>query len=178
MSQSPKSNSQGNTKGRKHGVLPFLCYFAGFLFLVCVIILAAPLTVPRIMGYEVYEVVSGSMEPEIPVDSVCYVKPVAPEQLAEGEVIAFLKSESDVVVHRVVYNKTSLGELVTKGDNNNVEDPDPVPYAAVIGRVEMHLPLVGRFMALYASTVGKVYLLLAAACGVMFIMLGGRLAEC
>ena len=176
MSQSPRSSSQVYRKERKRKALPFLCYFAGFLFILCVIALAAPLTVPRIMGYEVYEVVSGSMEPEIPVDSVCYVKPVPPEQLTEGDVIAFFKSESDVVVHRVVYNKTSLGELVTKGDNNNVEDPDPVPYAAVIGRVEMHLPLAGRFMALYASSVGKIYLLLAAACGVMFIMLGGRIA--
>lgn len=177
MSQNPKSSSQGNKEERKRKVLPFLCYFAGFLFLACAIGLAAPLSVPRVLGYEVYDVVSGSMEPEIPMDSVCYVKPIVPEQLAEGDVVAFFKGGTDVVVHRVVYNKTSLGELVTKGDNNNVEDPDPVPYRAVIGRVEMHLPLVGGFMALYATAVGKVYLLLTAACGVMFIMLGGRLAE-
>lgn len=177
MSQSPKSSSQGNSRGRKHTVLPALCRIAGFLLIACVIALAAPLSVPRTMGYAIFEVVSGSMEPEIPVGSVIFVKPLPPEQIAEGEIIAFLKSESDVVVHRVVYNKTSLGEFVTKGDNNNVEDPDPVPYAAVYGRVEMHLPLVGQFMALYATTTGKVYLLLTSACGVMFIMLAGRLEE-
>ena len=176
MTQSPKSSSRETTRGGKRVVLPALCRVAGFLLIACVIVLAAPLTVPRVMGYEVYEVVSGSMEPEIPMGSVCYVKPVPPERVAEGDVIAFQKSETDVVVHRVVYNKTSLGEMVTKGDNNNVEDPDPVPYASVIGRVEMHLPLVGQFMALYATVAGKVYLLLTAACGVMLIMLAGRLA--
>ncbi len=54
-------------------LIPALCNLLGTLILVLVIASCLPLTVPRLFGYEIYEVVSGSMEPEIPVGSVIYV---------------------------------------------------------------------------------------------------------
>lgn len=155
--------------------LPGFCRVAGIAILVTVIGLCLPITAPRIAGYEVYEVVSGSMEPEIPVGSVLYVKATDPAQIAEDEIIAY-HNVDDVVAHRVVQNRVAMGEFVTKGDANNVEDREPVPYDAVVGRVEMHLPYLGMFMALYATTIGKIYLLLTAGCGLMLCMLSDRLA--
>lgn len=156
--------------------LPAFCRVLGIAFLVIVIGLCVPITVPRIAGFEIYEVVSGSMEPEIPVGSVLYVKHVEPETVAENEIIAF-QDVDDVVAHRVVYNRPALGEFVTKGDANNVEDRDPIPYEAVVGRVEAHLPVFGMAMALYSSTMGKVYLFLTAGCGLMLCMLANRMEE-
>lgn len=155
--------------------LPGFCRVAGIALLVIVIGLCLPITAPRIVGYEVYEVVSGSMEPEIPVGSVLYVKACDLAEVAEGEVIAY-QDVDEVVAHRVVFNRSSTGEFVTKGDANNTEDREPVPYDAVVGRVETHIPYLGMFMALYASWVGKVYLLLIAGCGLMLCMLADRLA--
>ncbi len=54
-------------KGRK--VFPALCSMLGTLILLGVIAAFLPLTLPRLMGYEIYEVVSGSMEPGGPVGS-------------------------------------------------------------------------------------------------------------
>ena len=155
-------------------MVPILCNIFGTLLLVGVIVLTVPLSVPRIRGYQVYAVVSGSMEPEIPMGSVVYVFPGEPADAEVDDVIAFYREES-VIVHRVTANRTSVGEFATKGDANKEEDPDPVPYDAYIGIVERSIPALGQFMSLYASTVGKIYLLIAAACGVMLNILASRM---
>ena len=90
--------------------------------------------------------------------------------------IAFT-ADGTVVTHRVVENHTVVGEFVTKGDANETVDMNPVPYAAVIGRVQRHFPVLGQIMMLLSSGVGKAYFLCLAACGVMFNILGGRLRE-
>ena len=168
---------QGQRKKFKDtNVAPMLCNLIGTLLILGVFVLCLPITAPRIFGYEIYDVLSGSMEPEIPVGSVIYVEKVDPSEVDVDDVIAFYDGES-VIAHRVVTNRTSLGEFVTKGDANDVEDFDPIPYDALIGRVALHLPLLGHAMALYASSVGKVYLLLAFACGIMLNLLAERLRE-
>ena len=126
------------------------------------------------MGYGVYNIVSGSMEPEIPIGSAIYVQSAAPESIQEGDVIAFQSGES-VVAHRVVRNQTVEGTFKTKGDANAEEDMNDVDYAALIGRVVAHYPLLGQMLALYTSTVGKAYAACFAACGAMLNMLAGRL---
>lgn len=165
-----KSKTTTKTKGR---LRPIVSRVLGTILLLSVIALAAPLAIPRIMGYEVYDVVSGSMDPEIPIDSVMYVQPCSATTVQEGEVIAFWRDDV-VVAHRVVYNRTTFGEFVTKGDANNVEDPDPVPYDALVGRVTTTIPYLGKFMYIYASNTGKVYLLLTAMCGVMLHLLADQ----
>ena len=56
------------------GIIPALCNIAGTCMLLAVIAASLAVTVPRFLGYDIYEVVSGSMEPEIPVHSVIYVE--------------------------------------------------------------------------------------------------------
>lgn len=159
-------------KGGK--VVPALCNVIGILILASVIATCVPVAVPRVMGYEVYNVISGSMEPSIPVGSLIYVEAVMPADVAEGEVIAY-HSGGSTVTHRVVQNRLVEGEFITKGDANAQEDLNTVPYTSVVGRVKYHIPFVGQFLAIYASGVGKVYVICFAACGAMFNMLAGRL---
>jgi len=161
--------------GKKGGkVIPALCNFFGVLILLAVILSCLPLTIPRYMGYEIYNVVSGSMEPEIPVGSVIYVAVTDPEDIQESDVIAF-RSNGSVVTHRVVQNRLVEGEFVTKGDANAAEDMNTVPYINLIGRVEYHFPVIGQLMVLYTSNIGKAYVICFAACGAMLNMLAGRL---
>lgn len=144
------------------------------VLIIGVFVLTLPLSIPRLMGYEVYEVISGSMEPDIPVGSAIYVRSVDAAEVQVDEVIAF-HEEDAVVAHRVVENRIDTSEFVTKGDANSAEDLNPVAYDELIGVVVLHVPLVGRAMTLYASNVGKVYLLLTLACGVMLNILADRL---
>ena len=62
------AGTDGSSTQKKRGLLiyvPALCSVIGTLMLLSVILAAAPLTIPQYMGYEIYNVVSGSMEPAI-----------------------------------------------------------------------------------------------------------------
>lgn len=162
---------------KKGGVfLPVLCRVLGTVILLGVIALFLPMTAPRLLGYEVYSVVSGSMEPSIPVGSLILVDATAPEDLLEGDVVAF-DSGASVITHRVKANHVVEGELITRGDANDAADLEPVRYSAVRGKVVRHWAMLGGLMELLAGPVGKVYAALLIACGVMFHMLAARLWE-
>ncbi len=151
-----------------------LCTLLGTLILVAVIAACLAITVPKLLGYEVYHIVSGSMEPEIPVGSVIYVDATLPEDMVQQDIIAFWREEA-VVAHRVVENRVIEGELITKGDANEQEDISPVAYRDVIGKVTRHIPYLGAMLVLFATTVGKVYVIAFAACGAMLNILGSRI---
>lgn len=161
---------------RRSTFIPALCNALGIVMLAIVIITAIPATIPKLFGYQIYTVTSGSMEPAIPTGSLIYVKSIEPESIAAQDVIAF-QSEDTVIAHRVVQNRQVEGELVTKGDANRQEDISAVPYADVIGRVSLHIPMLGNVMVMYTSTIGKAYVICFAACGVMLNMLASRLRE-
>lgn len=163
-------------KSRGGNAIPALCNVLGTFLIVAVIALCVPVTVPVLMGYQVYDVVSGSMEPAIPVGSAVYVKQADPLTIEVGDVVAY-RDGANVVVHRVTANRASSDELVTKGDANNVEDFEPIPYSAVLGRTEAHIPFLGSFMAVYASTAGKVYLLLLAICGLLLNIVAANMRK-
>lgn len=168
------SNEISVKKGRR--LIPVLCNMAGTLILLAVIAFCLPITLAKIWGYEVYNVVSGSMEPAIPVGSVLYVEQVEPEEVEEGDVIAF-HSAGAVISHRVVRNRVVEGEFVTKGDANQEEDMNPVKYRDLVGRVSRHYPVIGDLLFLYTSNIGKAYMVCFAACGAMLNILAGRLRD-
>ena len=164
-SQKPSNNKRG---------LSIFCRILGILFLLIVIATALPLTIPRLSGLQIFHVESGSMEPALPVGSVIYVEKVQPEEIREGDIITF-RREDVTVTHRVVENRLVEGEFITKGDANEEADMQAVPYASLIGRVKRHIPVLGKFLTIYASRLGKIYVLLVAACGVMLNILGSML---
>ncbi len=139
-----------------------LCGTLGALLLVILVAVCLPLTLPRVFGYHIYTVVSGSMEPAIPVGSLLYIQEVPPEDMSERDVIAYYggSDRTAIITHRVVENRVFMGEFVTKGDANPEEDMTPVPYDDFIGKVRLSVPRAGRAAQVLSSTPGKI----AAAC--------------
>ena len=168
------SQKTAKTKGGKF--LPAICNVLGIFILLGVIALLVPLTGAKLMGYNVYNVISGSMEPTMPVGSIVYVESVAGSAIKEGDIIAF-ESDGTVITHRVVSNKVVEGEFITKGDANEEPDMQPIPYSDVIGRVKRHIPKLGELLNILTTTVGKVYLFCLIACGFMFNMLASALRK-
>lgn len=110
------------------------------------------------MGYEIYSVISGSMEPALPVGSLVYIGREEPKNIEKDEVIAFYgaKDSNAIITHRVVENRVVMGEFITKGDANKTNDMNAVPYGNFIGKVEFSLPVLGYVAQLITSIEGKI----------------------
>jgi signal peptidase I len=75
-----------------------------------------------------------SMNPLFHAGQVLYVHPTARE-LSVGDIIVFNDPINKVnVVHRIV--AISDNHLITRGDNNSLDDPVPVQFSQVLGKVQ------------------------------------------
>lgn len=153
-------------KTKKKSPVAAVCSALGTAMLLILVAICLPLTVPRVIGYELYTVVSGSMEPDIPVGSLVYIRGEAPEDVKEEEVIAFYgaKDSNAIITHRVVENRVVMGEFITKGDANQTNDMNPIPYDNFIGKVVLDLPVIGHVAQAITSLEGKI------AAGVVIIV--------
>ena len=105
--------------------------------------------VPCVLGYQEYVVVSGSMEPAVPVGSCVLVRKVKETEVLAGDIITYcLPNSETVITHRVIRHNTLTNSFDTKGDANDKEDAVSVPYSQVLGRVQLCIPLLGYFLAM------------------------------
>ena len=105
------------------------------ILLVIVLVIAAVLYIPRLMGLKTYKVLSGSMEPEYHVGSVVYVEKSSIDDIEVGDVITFYINDNTVVTHRVIDKDNDTESFHTKGDANETEDGGSVAYDKVVGKV-------------------------------------------
>ncbi len=94
------------------------------LFMLLAVVLTPAGQVPRVMGFSLLRLLTDSMEPEIPAQSMLLVKEVDPQTLEIGDVITFFSSDPTLSgalnTHRIVRIETPHSNLqfVTKGDTN------------------------------------------------------------
>lgn len=111
---------------------------------VLVVCFAVFLMGSRLLGYHVFNVISGSMEPTYSVGDLIYVKRVNPYDIKEGTAITFVLNEDLVVAtHRVVEVDEENQYFYTKGDANDTVDSAPVHFNNLIGVPKFHIPLLG-----------------------------------
>lgn len=134
----------------------------------CVVILAVLLMGARLIGLQVFNVVSGSMEPAYSVGDLIYVKSVSPEDVQVNDVITFVLNEDLVVAtHRVVEIDRENRHFITQGDQNDTQDP-PVHYNNLLGKPVFSIPLLGYVSDFIQNppgmyiTIGGMALLVAA----------------
>ena len=141
------------------GIINFIsiAIILGAIYILFVAINTKSGDTPQIFGYSAFRVMTGSMEPELPVDSFIIVKRVEPEELQVGDVISFYSQDEQirgmVNTHRIVGIEQDGGVLYfrTKGDANHLVDDDPVPGGEVIGRVVWSSFLLGKLVRLAAN---------------------------
>jgi signal peptidase len=93
-------------------------------------------------GIRLYHVKSGSMGELLPIGSVCFVSTYSKyENIKAGDVISFRVSDDMLVTHRA--EKIMDNVIITKGDANNAEDPDPVTKENYIGKTVFAIPHIG-----------------------------------
>lgn len=169
-----KSNkSSARARNILGGVFSFLSTF----IVSAVVIIAVGMIALNLFGFELFTVESGSMSPEYPKDSVVFVKDVPPEQLREGDVVTYvMDAHGTLVTHRVVETDAETETLITKGDANSSNDPSPVMWGNVVGRVEFGLPVLGAALRIIQSEAARPYLIAAV---VVFgaVSIAGDIAE-
>ena len=116
------------------------------------IVTAAILLLPQVFGYKTFAVLSGSMEPQYHVGSLVFAKPTSAEEIQVGDPITFKLAGDSVATHRVISIDQEAQQFQTKGDANDTEDMDPVPFANLIGRAQdFSIPLFG-YLTIFIKT--------------------------
>jgi len=96
---------------------------------------------------------SGSMEPKMYPGDVVIIAKVPADNVELGDVIQFRVPEEVTIMHRVIEIQETEGGskvFITKGDNNDQPDSEPVLPDNVVGKAVLTIPKVG-----WASVVVK-----------------------
>ena len=137
------------------------------VLVVTVVIFAVFLMGSRLIGMQVFHVISPSMEPTYSVGDLLYVKTVDPDSVKVGDPITFVLNEDLVVAtHRVVAVDGENRQFTTKGDANSTEDAAPVHFNNLIGVPVFAIPLLGYVSAYIQSPPG---MYVAIAVGVILL---------
>lgn len=132
-----------------------------------VVVFAVFLMGSRLVGLQVFNVISGSMEPTYSVGDLLYVKTVDPDSVKVGDPITFVLNEDLVVAtHRVVKVDSEARLFTTKGDANEHEDASPVHFNNLVGVPVFAIPLLGYVSAYIQSPPG---MYVAIALGVVLL---------
>jgi signal peptidase len=108
----------------------------------------------------------GSMEPTIGLGSAIVIHAVDPATLRVDDIVSMRVGPGQATfTHRIiaVIDRQDGRWIRTKGDANATSDPTLVPTTAVIGRVELVVPLAGYLVAVLSLPTGVMFVLGLAA---------------
>lgn len=154
------------------------------LFVIAAVALAAALLLPRLFGYTPYAVLSGSMEPELPVGSMVYVHETDPATLQAGDVVTFYRSDGAVVTHQVYEVDTDARTIGTQGtankdaDGSLVHDAQATPFSSVIGIAAFCIPYLGYVEAFCTTPSGVLAIIAVLALLAVASLLLGKSGSC
>lgn len=142
----------------------------------------ALVAVPRFMGWMPLTVLSGSMEPTIPVGSQVVVDPIEDDadvaRIKVGDVVTFMPWPDDqtLVTHRVVTRSVGTDGAVTvttQGDANDAADGLDLTERELRAVVRYHVPYAGYVAQLLDR--GQKSLGIAAVVGGLGVYAAGQL---
>lgn len=118
-----------------------------------------------ILGYNYKTVLTGSMEPAIPVGSIVITKEQSSYEIED--IISF-QEEGSVITHRII--SIDRERYITKGDANNVADAEEVQQKQILGKVILMIPLLGYLVMWLMSPFGIISLFIII--GIWYIATG------
>lgn len=144
------------------------------VLVILIVILAVLLVGVRLAGFQVFTVLSGSMEPTYHVGSLIYVKDVDYRQLEAGDVITFMLDENTVATHRIIQvvpdeDEPEVLRYATQGDANDAPDGTLVHYKNVIGTPVFTIPQLG-YVANYIQNPPGTYIAISGAAILLLLM--------
>ena len=133
-------------KKRNKKIVKFVILITLILLFIVNIILAIEERT-HIFGIYMFNIISESMEPTFYKDDLALVKSCNMEELKKGDIITF-KQEDRIISHRIseIIEEKGKKQFITKGDNNEVEDIEPVDVQNIYGKVVLVIPKIGKIV--------------------------------
>ena len=135
--------------------------------------------VPSVFGYSVVNIVSGSMEDEIPQNSYILIKKVNPSKIKKDDIICFYSTDPSIYgipnTHRVVeepiISDTGI-EFVTKGDANPANDKVNAQGDRLVGVYVKRLDYLTSFSEFLSEKTMVFVILSLQFCIIAFVAYG------
>ena len=107
------------------------------------------MTVPGILGYKTYAVLTDSMETTIQQGSLVIVKYTRFDDVKKDDIATFQSSMDSEkrFTHRIVEIDRQNRSFVTRGDKTGLDDPEKSDYGKMIGKVIFTVPYGGVLSA-------------------------------
>lgn len=133
----------------------------------------------RILGFQVFGVLTGSMEPAYPTGSLVYVKSVEPSTLRVNDVITFSLSPNVIATHRIVevVEENGVTKYRTKGDANAVVDASLVGAGNIIGKVVFSVPYMGDIANYIQNPPGTYVAIAVSVAMIAFVFISDSLID-
>lgn len=141
-----------------------------------VVVFAILLVGVKLVGIEVYTILSPSMESTYPTGSLIYLVDADPAELKEGDVITFRVTDSMTATHRIVElvpdeSNPGIFRFRTKGDNNKTVDGSLVEYDEVIGKPVFCIPLLGYLAQYIQHPPGSTVAITVSIAMILFVVI-------
>lgn len=153
-----KQHSETATK--KHNIGSILSTVALVISVIlCLTVIAQVMTngYVQIGGFSLFRVVTGSMEPTLPVGSLLICRQTPIDQIEQDDIVCFISRSPEmmgrVITHRVIsVYENGDGQILleTKGDANLSADGELVAASNLIGKV-IHYAKDGNLMASFIN---------------------------
>ena len=163
MGESQKQSEQARWQEKMGLLVTILMVFAVALCLYTVVQVLSRGYV-NLGGFMLFRVVTGSMEPTIPVGALMVTREVDIASIQMHDIVCFRTEASEIwgkiVTHRVVdIMQTNYGGILleTKGDANLVADGYLVDELSFVGKVVWHTgdgSILANIVALFTSKIG------------------------
>ncbi len=111
--------------------------------LICIVIFLAVslLSILYIIGIKPFIMITGSMEPTIPVGSICFIDTKYSYQLLEKEDIIMYQAVNQKIIHRIVEKRDGIYK--TKGDAKEKIDVVDITPSIYLGKYIFSIKKVG-----------------------------------
>ena len=127
----------------------------------------------HILGIYMFNIVSESMEPTLEIDDVVVVQKCDTSQLQKGDIITF-EQDGRIISHRILDVTKERGTIKfeTKGDNNEIPDPEKVEAGQVYGKVLFKVKRIGKAISYIQNVRGLINIAIFAV--IVYILVSLR----
>jgi len=126
-------------------------------------------------GISFLTVLTGSMEPTLPINSLVILRATDPNTLEVGDIVTYLRPNNTTVTHRIIevienYRGTQERGFRLQGDNNTLADSEVVLGANVIGIIIYNNLFLGQVVVFIQQNIVLIVIYLVLLVALIYVI--------